>query len=128
MKWYLAQNDILCKQYEDHVKGISQKVKKASLVLVPFQQQSLLVRHVQGGDDKEAIARAFAAERNITGGDVCALTAMKLAPTFQYDKTDMAIRSRPCLTVYHYRIDPTFGWMPRASTPRCFAQTELHSL
>jgi hypothetical protein len=62
MKWYLAQNDILCKQYEDHVKAISQKVKKAALA--PFQQQGLLVRHVHGGDDKEAIARAFAAERN----------------------------------------------------------------
>src|ERR1035438_8793788 len=29
MKWYLSQNDILCKQYEDHVKQISQKVKQA---------------------------------------------------------------------------------------------------
>jgi hypothetical protein len=27
MKWYLSQNDILCKQYEDHVKAVSQKVK-----------------------------------------------------------------------------------------------------
>lgn len=31
--------------------------------------------------------------------------------TFQHDKTDMAIRPRPCLTVYLYRIDPEFGWM-----------------
>lgn len=109
MKWYLAQNDILCKQYEDHVKAVSQKVKKAALA--PFQQQNLLVKHVYGSDDKETIARAFAAERHITEGDVCAFTAMEMAPTFQHYKTDMAIRSRPCLTIYHYRIDPTFGWM-----------------
>ena len=41
MKWYLAENNILCKKYQDHVKDISQKLKEA--VLEPFQQQKLLV-------------------------------------------------------------------------------------
>jgi hypothetical protein len=109
MKWYLAQNNILCKKYEDHVKDISQKVKKAALE--PFQQHNLLVKHVCGGDDKDKIARAFAAEKGIVEGDVCALSAVEMAPTFRHEKTDMAIRSRPCLTIYHYRIDPQFGWM-----------------
>jgi hypothetical protein len=84
-------------------------VKKAAVE--PFQRQDLLVKHVYGGDDKEKIARAYAAERGITEGDVCALTALELAPTFQHYKTDMLIRPRPCLTIYHYRIDPDFGWM-----------------
>ena len=82
MKWYLAQNDILCKQYEDHVKGISQRVKQAALA--PFQQQGLPVKHVFGSDNKENLARAFAAERHVTEGDVCAFTAMEMAPTFQH--------------------------------------------
>ena len=34
-----------------------------------------------------------------------------MAPTFQHYKTDMVIRPRPCPTIYHYRIDPQFGWM-----------------
>jgi hypothetical protein len=109
MKWYLSQNNILCKQYQDHVKEISQKVKKAALA--PFQEQNLLVKHVYGEDDKEKIARAAAAERGITEGDVCALSALEMAPTFQHYKTDMVIRPRPCLTIYHYRMDPEFGWM-----------------
>jgi hypothetical protein len=109
MKWYLAQNNILCKHYEDHVKAVSQKVKKAALA--PLQQQKLLVQHVYGKDDKEQIARAFAVERHITEGDVCALTTMEMAPTFQHEKKDMAVRSRPCLTVYRYRIDPELGFM-----------------
>ena len=109
MKLYLIQNKILCKDYEDHVKAVSQKVKKASLA--PIQQQGLLVKHVYGRDDKEQLARAVAAARGITGGDVCALTTREMAPTFQHDKTRMAMRSRPCLTIYHYRIDPEFGWM-----------------
>jgi len=109
MRWYLGQNNILCKKYEDHVKEISQRVRKAALA--PFQQQGLLMKHVYGRDDKEQIARAFAAERGITEGDVCALSAMEMAPTFQHYKTDMVVRPRPCLTIYHYRIDPEFGWM-----------------
>jgi hypothetical protein len=28
MKWYLSQNNILCKQYEDHVKGISKRSRR----------------------------------------------------------------------------------------------------
>ena len=51
MKWYLAQNNILCKQYQDHVKEISQQVKKAALA--PFQEQDLLVKHIFSRDDKE---------------------------------------------------------------------------
>ena len=70
MKWYLSENNILCKQYEDHVKAISQKIKKAAVE--PFQRQNLLVKHVFGRDDKEKIARAFAAEKGLTEGDVCA--------------------------------------------------------
>ena len=79
--------------------------------LAPFQQQGLLVKHVYGRDDKEQIARAVAIERGITAGDVCASTTVEMAPTFQHDKALMAMRSRPCLTIYHYRIDPESGWM-----------------
>ena len=93
MKWYLSENHILCKKYEDHVKDISQKVKKAAVE--PFQRQKLLVKHVYGRDDKEQIARAFAAETGLTEGDVCALSAMEMAPTFRHYKTDMVIRPRP---------------------------------
>ena len=69
MKWYLAENNILCKPCEDHVKAVSQKVKQAALA--PFQQQNLPVQYVYGRDDKEQIARALAADRGITEG-MCA--------------------------------------------------------
>jgi len=42
---------------------------------------------------------------------VCALTTMEMAPTFQHEKTNMVVRARPCMTVYHYRVDPEFGRM-----------------
>jgi hypothetical protein len=109
MKWYLAQNGILCKQYQDHVKEISHKVKQAAVA--PLKQQNLPVEHIYGSDDKDAIARQFASERGIREGDVCALSVMEMAPTFQHQKTDMVVRSRPCPVLYLYRIDPEFGWM-----------------
>ncbi len=110
MKMYLIQNGILCKQYQDHVKKVSQDLKNASLE--PFHRQRLPVRHIFSPQaDKEQIARAFAAERDIREGNVCALTSMELTPTFQHEKTTMAVRFRPTLVIYHYQIDPEFGWM-----------------
>jgi hypothetical protein len=110
MKMYLIRNQILCRDYLDHVREVSQDLKDASLA--PFRQRQLPVFHVSSPKaNKEQIARAFAEERNIVEGDVCALTAMELTPTFQHDKTTMAVRYRPTLVIYHYRIDPEFGWM-----------------
>lgn len=109
MKMYLIQNGILCKQYEDHVKAVSQALKEASLE--PFRREQLPIRHIfNPRTDKDAIARTVAAERGIRHGNVCALTAMELSPTFRHEKTRMAVRWRPSLVIYHYQIDPRFGW------------------
>jgi hypothetical protein len=35
---------------------------------------------------------------------------MELSPTFQHEKTAMAVRWRPNLAIYQYQIDPQFGW------------------
>jgi len=109
MKMYLIQNGILCKQYEDHVKAVSQALKEASLE--PFRREQLPIRHIfNPRTDKDEIARTVAAERGIRHGNVCALTAMELSPTFRHEKTRMAVRWRPSLVIYHYQIDPRFGW------------------
>jgi hypothetical protein len=109
MKMYLIQNGFLCKQYQDHVKRVSQELKEASLE--PFRRQQLPIRHLYDPrTDKDEIARAVATERGIRQGNVCALTAMELSPTFQHEKTTMAVRWRPNLVIYHYQIDPQFGW------------------
>src|SRR5215831_8491604 len=88
----------LCKHYQDHVKKISQDVKEASLA--PLRQAGLPVQHIQDPNaNKDAIARAIAAERNITAGNVCALTSMELTPTFAHQHTSMAVRWRPTLVI-----------------------------
>ena len=110
MKMYLIRNGLLCKEFADHVKRVSADVKEAALE--PFHKQGLPVRHIYDSHlDKDQIARTLAAELQILQGDVCALTAMEISPTFQHVNTGMEVRPRPTLVVYQYRIDPEFGWM-----------------
>jgi hypothetical protein len=110
MKTYLNLNGILCKQYQDHVKQVSQQVKEASLE--PFRRLQLPIQHVYDPkQDKDEIARTLASKHGIRQGNVCALTAVEFSPTFQHEKTRMEPRWRPQLVIYHYQIDPQFGWM-----------------
>lgn len=109
MEVFLFMNGILFKDYEKYVKSVSQRVKQASVASA--LEQKLPVKYLRRGDmDKDKMARQIAAEREITSGDVCVLSAMEMAPTFQHEGTHMVIRKRPCLTLYHYQIDPEFGW------------------
>jgi len=110
MKMYLIRNGLLCKDYLDHVRKVSQDLKHASLE--PFHQLHLPTQFIHNPKaDKDEIARAHAAKLGIREGHVCALTAMELTPTFQHEKTSMAVRYRPTLVIYHYQIDPDMGWM-----------------
>ena len=110
MKMYLIRNGLLCKQYLDHVKKVSQDLKEASLQ--PFRHLHLPIEFINNPKaDKDQIARAHAAKLGIREGNVCALTALELTPTFQHEKTSMAVRYRPTLMIYHYQIDPEMGWM-----------------
>ena len=110
MRMYLICNGLLCKQYYDHVKKVSRELPEASLQ--PFHRQQLPVEYIQDPKaDKDCIARAHADRLGIRQGNVCALTSVELTPTFQHYKTDMAVRYRPTLVIYHYQIDPHMGWM-----------------
>jgi len=110
MEVFLFMKGILFKDYDNYVKGVSQRVKQASIA--PFLEQKLPVEYLRGGDtDKDQRARQIAAERGITSGDVCVLSATELAPTFEHRGTHMVIRKRPSLALYHYFIHPEFGWM-----------------
>lgn len=110
MEEYLWQNKILFKDYAQHVKQVSERVKKAALA--PYVEQKLPVVYLRGSrQDKEQIAHTIAAQRGISSGDVCALSSLEPSPTFEHYGTHMVTRTRPCLVIYHYRIDPEWGWM-----------------
>ena len=110
MEAYLWQNQILFKDYQDHVKRISERLKKAALE--PFEQQNLRPIFLRDpSEDKGKVARRVAEERGVRSGLVCAISAMEPSPTFEHRGTHIIRRTRPCHVLYQYQIHPELGWM-----------------
>jgi hypothetical protein len=110
MEQYLWQNQVLFKDYLDHVKRVSQKVKQASVK--PFESQGLPVQFLRDPSaDKDEIARAIAVKRRVESGLVCALSSVELSPSFEHRGTHLVRRVRPCQVLYQYQIHPQVGWM-----------------
>jgi len=110
MEECLWQNQILFKDYVEHVKRVSERVKQSSLE--PFKQQQLPVIFLSSpSEDKEAMARKVAAEKKIDSGLVCAISSLEPSPTFEHRGTHIIRRMRPCHVLYQYQIHPEVGWM-----------------
>ena len=110
MEEYLWQNQILFKDYAEHVKRASERIKQRSLE--PFKQQQLPVIFLRSpSEDKEAMARKVAAEKKIESGLVCAISSLEPSPTFEHRGTHIIRRMRPCHVLYQYQIHPEVGWM-----------------
>jgi hypothetical protein len=110
MEQYLWQNQILFKDYSQHGKQTSERLKSESLRA--FQEQGLPVIFLRSpAVDKDALARKVAAQRKIGSGLVCAISSLEPSPTFEHRGTHIIGRVRPCHVRYHYQIHPELGWM-----------------
>jgi hypothetical protein len=110
MEQYLWQNKILFKDYLDHVKRVSQRVKQNSIGA--FEKLGLPTPFLRNPSaDKDAVAREIAAEKKVESGLVCALSTMEPSLTFEHRGTPMVRRMKPCQVVYQYQIHPQVGWM-----------------
>jgi hypothetical protein len=109
MQEYCWQNKLLFKDYQKHVKAVSERVKKASLQ--PFRKRDLPVVYVSSpAVNKDELARNLAQKRNIESGLVCAISALEPSPTFEHRGTHIIRRTRPCHVLYQYQIHPKVGW------------------
>jgi len=110
MQEYFWQNHLHFKDFEQHVKAVSLRVKDA--FLKPFIEQKLPVEHIYDPHlDKEARARELATKHKIESGLVCAFSAMEMSPSFEYRKSKIVRRLRPCYVLYSYQKHPELGWM-----------------
>jgi len=110
MEQYLWKSRVLFKDYGRHVKGVSERVREASLK--PFHDQGLAVKYLQSSkDDKEHLARSLAQQQGIQKGLVCALSILEPSPSFDHRGMHMVARVRPCQVIYQYQIHPVVGWM-----------------
>ena len=110
MEEYLWQNNVLFKDYADHVKSVSDRVKEESARA--FREQGRPVIFLRSpSEDKEQLARKVAAEKGIRSGLVCAISSLEPSPTFEHRGMHIIRRQRPCHVLYHYQIHPDVGWM-----------------
>jgi len=116
LQGYLWANQVLLKDFGAHAREVSETVKAGALEVMEAADRP--VQYLTSSrTDKEQVARGIAAENHIEEGPVCALTCVE--PCYGYDvyrnretrQLDLVQRSRKCLFVYQYWLDPTLGWM-----------------
>src|SRR5437868_13265367 len=101
MEIYCCVNEILFKDYADHVRRASERVKTHSLK--PFHKQGIPVVYEPNPKvDKEKLAREMAANKGIEQGLMCAISTMEPSPTFEHRGTRIIRRIRPSHVLYHY--------------------------
>jgi hypothetical protein len=113
---FLAHSKVLLKDFAAYVEGKSRQLKRASfseaertnrpIVYLPSAQTS-----------KEEVAIGIARNDAITEGLICVLHTVELCNSYQIRKDPaskqlvLEAARRKCTHVYHYWIDPTFGFM-----------------
>jgi hypothetical protein len=116
MEQYLCVNRILFKDYAQHVKRASERLKKAALH--PFEKHGLPVIFLRpAAVDKDELARRMAEEKCIRSGLVCALSTQEPSPTFEHRGTRIIRRTRPSHVLYQYQIHPQLGGCTRGFRP-----------
>lgn len=116
MRHYLHANDVLLKDFKGHVEGVTERVRAASTAAA--NRSGKVVRYLgSSGVDKGELARRIATEESIDQGLVCVLSSVESCRTYQINrnaesqKLELRLDTRKCLFLYHYWIDPQFGWM-----------------
>lgn len=113
---YLHANDVLLKDFESHVKKVTARITAASTT--EAEQLDRPVRYLNSSTiDKNDLARQIAREDSIEQGLVCVLSCVELCRTYEIHrnpaskKLELRVCSGKCKFLYHYWIDPVFGWM-----------------
>jgi hypothetical protein len=113
---FLWDKQVLLKDFGRYAEGVSEQLKEAS------QQEADRLgrtnRYVGSSQRrKEPIARAIAQKQGIQEGLICLVRTLE--PCMSYDiyrdrkahRLELRRRERKCLWIYHYWIDPRWGFM-----------------
>ena len=116
MKRVLRLKKVLLKDFGQWAQRITDQLKKASCQAA-WDQKRPIVYLQSASADKEELARKIAARDGITAGLIAILTCLEPCKSFeihrnsQTHKLELVSRMRKGLVLYHYWIDPQFGWM-----------------
>jgi hypothetical protein len=116
MFYYLWHAKVLLKDFGKFVQKKSAQLKAASLAEAERQQRPIVyLRSPQ--ESKEEVARQIARRDGIQKGLIAVLTAVEPCQSYEVfrnregKKLELQPRVRKCLFLYHYWIDPLFGFM-----------------
>jgi len=116
MKRVLRLKKVLLKDFGQWAQRMTDQLKKASCQAA-WDQKRPIVYLQSASADKEELARKIAARDGITAGLIAILTCLEPCKSFeihrnsQTHKLELVSRMRKGLVLYHYWIDPQFGWM-----------------
>jgi hypothetical protein len=113
---FLFEKGVLLKNFKSYVKEVSEQLKEAS------QEEAGRLgrtnRYLESSRTrKEPLARKIAEKEGIGEGVICLFRTVE--PCMSYDiyrnhqtqRLELVKRQRKCLWIYHYWIDPTWGFM-----------------
>jgi len=113
---FLRRNKILLKDFGPYVQQLTTEMKEASLRSA--QNLERPIEYLPSSDtNKEAVARRIAQRDGITSGLIAVLTCVEPCTSFDIHrnrdikKLQLVSRFRKGLALYHYFIDPLFGFM-----------------
>ncbi len=116
MKRHLSRCDVPRRNFGAHVEETTKKLKKASLAQAEHLDRPVI--YVQSSQTrKETIARQVLAENPVDSGLLCVLSCVEPCMTYEMyrnreaKKLELVYRLRKCLHLYHYYVDPLFGFM-----------------
>jgi len=116
MMGFLSMKNVLLKDFSMYVQQKTELLKEASCEAA--SKLGRPVRYLESAKDrKEDVAKQIARKDGVEQGLVCVLTCVEPCMTFDIHrdrasrKLELVMRPRKCLHIYHYYIDPVFGFM-----------------
>lgn len=116
MMGYLSRIGVLLKDFGDHAQAMTGRLIEASLAAA--EEAGRPVEYLESPKTrKDEYARDIALNDGIQDGLICVLTCVEPCKTYEiYRNRDKKIlelkpRMRKCKFLYHYWIDPRFGFM-----------------
>jgi len=116
MMGYLAHVGVLLKDFGEHAQAMTARLIEASLAAA--EKASRPVQYLESAQTrKEDLARDIAKRDGVREGLICVLTCVEPAKTYEIHRNreekllQLKMRLRKCKFLYHYWIDPQFGFM-----------------
>lgn len=116
MRGFLWHKQVLLKDFGPYVDSVTKQLKEASCQAALSQKRPIVYLR-SSKTDKQAVAQKIASQDGIHKGLIAVMSCLepcmsfKISPNPKTKKLDLEVCQRKRLYLYHYLIDPQFGFM-----------------